>query len=136
MTFALHAFLGPDAPEMSNESLAADLRELFEDEAGFTLQWERLPFSKGPTLALRWGAWLTRVAYEESQTVAEDARFVHAMTGGSVPIDLSAATRRVRVVFGDDDAREYTDQIISLMDYLSEIKGAIVYDPQQADVLR
>ena len=136
MTFTLHAFLGPDSPGISNESLAADLRELFEDAAGFTLQWERLPFSKGPTLALRWGAWLTRVAYEESETVAEDARFVHRLIGGSVPFDLSAVARRIRVVFGDDDAREYTNQIVDLMVYLEEIEGAIVFDPQQGDVTR
>ena len=136
MTFALHAFLGPDSPEISNESLAADLRELFEDAAGFTLQWERLPFSRGPTLALRWGAWLTRVAYEENETVAEDARFVHRTIGGSVPFDLLAVARRVRVVFGDDDAREYTNQISSLMVYLEEIEGAIVFDPQQGGVMR
>lgn len=35
------------------------------------------------------------------------------------------------MVFGNDDEQHYTNQIIYLMDFLREIRGIVVYDPQQ-----
>ena len=136
MTFALYALLGPDSPELSSDSLAADLRALFGEEDNFSVEVERLPFAKGPTLALRWGAWLARVSYEEGERVVEDSRFIQHTVGGSAPFDLSVISRRIRVVFGDDDERVHTNQMIFLVDYLQAIDGVVLFDPQQAELMR
>ena len=53
----------------------------------------------------------------------------------STILDLSKINKRVRLVIGDDDDRQYTNQIIYLIDYFKEINGTVIYDPQQNDVL-
>ena len=135
MTFVLHAFLGPDSPGTSNDLLAADLRTLFADEDEFCLTWEQLPFAKAPTLALRWGNWLARVAYEEGERVTQDGAYARGVVGQSAPFDLSQVTSRVRVVFASDDDRTHTNQIVGLMDFLLQLRGAAVFDPQQGDIV-
>jgi hypothetical protein len=135
LTFALHAFLGPNSPAVSNESLAADLGALFGNDEGFSLQWELLPFAKAPTLALRWEDWLARVAYEEGEKVARDGAYAREIVGESAPFDLLESTRRVRVVFGSDDDRVRTNEMVWLVDYLLRIEGVAVFDPQQGDIM-
>lgn len=47
-----------------------------------------------------------------------------------VPFDISSISRRIRVVFSDGYDLEYTEQMVSMIDFLSKIDGAFVYDPQ------
>ncbi|WP_013208544.1 hypothetical protein [Ralstonia solanacearum] len=66
--FSLYALLGKNSPSLSNESLVIGLKQYFRDAADFSLAFERLPFAKHDTLALRWGNWLVRVSYEEGES--------------------------------------------------------------------
>lgn len=135
MPFALYALFGERAPHMSNESLASDLQSFFKDEDGFSLEFEQLPFARGKTLALRWGRWLVRVSYEDGKNVEADSQEIQKIVGASAPFDLARINRRVRVVFGDDDAQEYTNQIIYLTDFLRAIPGVVIFDPQQNNLV-
>jgi hypothetical protein len=81
------------------------------------------------------GDWLARVAYEEGEKVARDGAFVREIGGESAPFDLLQATRRVRVVFGNDDDRARTNEMIWLVDYLRRIDGVALFDPQQGDFI-
>ncbi|MGD7160102.1 hypothetical protein ACQCSS_24980, partial [Ralstonia pseudosolanacearum] len=101
----------------------------------FSLKFERLPFAKHDTLALRWGSWLVRVSYEEGDHVKADSATIQAWLGKRSPTDLSTIDRRVRVVFGADEDRVYTNQIIYLMDFLREIEDCVVVDPGKRDLL-
>lgn len=121
---------------MSNESLANELREYFANQENFSLKFERLPFAKTDTLALRWGSWLIRVAYEEGSRIQDESAQIQEILGDRSPRELSSIDRRVRVVFGDDDDREYTNQIIDMMQFLQDIPGSIVFDPQQNDSMQ
>jgi hypothetical protein len=134
--FSLYALLGEGAPAISTESLAAELGSLFRDEQGFSLQYEQLPFAKHKSLTLRWGTWLARLSYEEGKKVVEDSAEISRILGPAAPPKLAGIDKRIRAVFGDDDAREYTNQTIHLMDFLHGIKGAIVFDPQQKDIIQ
>jgi hypothetical protein len=133
--FSIYALLGETAPSISNESLASDLNRFFRDEKDFKLQLELLPFSK-KSVALRWGNWLARISYEEGENVAQDSREVSKIVGAAVGQNLRTINRRIRVVFGDDDTQEYTNQIICLLDFLRGIEGAILFDPQQGDLFK
>lgn len=133
MIFSLYALLNADAEPMSNDSLAADLTHYFRNEEGFVLKFEQLPFKGNKTLALWWDNWLVRVSYEEGQEVVDDFVEIQKRTGATSGIDVSHITRRIRLVFGDDDAQQYTNQVIYLIDFLKEIRGVIIYDPQQND---
>jgi hypothetical protein len=121
---------------MTNESLASDLKSFFSKERDFSIQFEQLPFAKHKTLALRWGAWLVRVHYEEAANVTQDSAEIGKIVGSAAPYDLAGITRRIRVVFSDGDLREYTNQIICLMDFLREIPGAVLFDPQRRDLIK
>lgn len=133
MTFSLYALLSDEAPPMSNESLAEDLKTYFRNEEGFLLQFEQLPFTSNKTLALRWDSWLVRVSYEEGKEVTDDAVEIQKRTAATSGMDVSATRRRIRLVFGDDDAQQYTNQVIYLIDFLKEIPGVVIFDPQQND---
>jgi hypothetical protein len=134
--FSLYALLGEGAPAITTESLGAELQTLFRDEQGFSLQYEQLPFAKHKSVTLRWGTWMARLSYEEGKKVVEDSAEISRTLGAAAPPKLAAIDKRIRAVFADDDAREYTDQTVDLMEFLRNIKGAIVFDPQQKDILQ
>jgi hypothetical protein len=136
MTFSIYALLGEEAPAMTNESLASDLKSFFCKENDFSIQFEQLPFAKHKTLALWWGTWLVRVHYEEGDNVARDSAEISKIVGPACPHDLASRSRRIRIVFGDDDTGEYTNQVIYLMDFFREIPGTIMFDPQQRDLIK
>ncbi|KMW44347.1 hypothetical protein PQH03_20440 [Ralstonia insidiosa] len=135
MTFSLLALLTEQSPVISNESLADELKAYFENEEDFSLKFERLPFAKTDTLALRWGNWLMRVAYEEGSRIQDESAQIQEILGKRSPRELSGIDRRVRVVFADDNDREYTNQIVDMMQFLQDIEGSIVFDPQKNDLM-
>ncbi|KVZ48063.1 hypothetical protein WL17_28705 [Burkholderia ubonensis] len=120
---------------MTNESLAADLRHFFRNEEGFSLQFEKLPFVKHETLALRWDKWLVRVFYEEGARVVQDSEEISRVVGAAAPPGLARIGRRIRIVFRDYDDDTYTNQVAFMMDFLREIPGSILFDPQQRDLI-
>ena len=136
MTFALYALLGEQAPAFTNESLASDLGDFFRHEEDLSIKFELLPFAKNKTLALWWGAWLVRVCYEEGTNVAQDSAQINKIVGSTAPCDLSNIARRIRVVFGNDDTREYENHIIGMMDFLRVIPGVVIFDPQQRSLMK
>jgi hypothetical protein len=136
MTFSLYALLPDGAPDFTNESLAVDLGDFFRGEEGFSVQFENLPFAKSNTLALRWSDWLVRVSYEEGPQVAQDSVEIAKIVNPTESQDFSRIYRRIRAVFGDDDGRNHTNQIISFMDFIQAIPSVIIYDPQQRDLVK
>lgn len=134
MTFSLYVLLNNEASEISNESLAKNLSEYFKNEIDFSVEFEQIPFTKDRTVALHWGPWLVRIAYEEGLQVTHDSLEIQSRLQSTI-LDLSKINKRVRLVISDDDDRQYTNQIIYLIGYFKEIKGTVIYDPQQNDVL-
>lgn len=78
---------------------------------------------------------MVRVSYEEGPEVTDDACVIQKRLGATAGIDVAGIDRRIRVVFGDDDAQQYTNQVIYLIDFLKGIAGVAIYDPQQNDFL-
>lgn len=135
MTFSMYALLGDEAPSITNESLADELKLYFRDEANFSLEFEALPFAAKDTLALRWDDWLVRVAYEEGDNVLQDSVDISNLIGSSAPFDVSAIARRIRLVFSSDEGNEHTNQILYLVDFLRDKRGVVLFDPQQRDLV-
>lgn len=132
MNFSLYGLLGDKTPTISNESLAEELNALFADEEGFSIQFEKLPFSTTKTLALRWNSWLIRVSYEEGEFVRKDSQEIQILQSSNNALinDVSQIERRIRVVFGNNDTLEHTNKIIYLIDFLKNIKGILIFNPQ------
>jgi hypothetical protein len=135
MTYALYAFLGEESPEVTIESLAADFERYFEKSPNFSIEFEQLPFKKSRSLALRWRGWLARVHYEEGARALEDSAEISRILGSVAPGHLSNIDRRVRIYCGDDDGKEFTNQVVRLMEFVENMPGAIVFDPQQNKIL-
>ena len=93
MTFALYGLLTNEAPEVSIESLARDLKNYLKNE-NFLLQREKLPFAKTETLALKLDNWLARVSYEEGNAVEADSLEIQERTKYFNSSDLSRINRR------------------------------------------
>jgi hypothetical protein len=134
--FALYALLTDEAPAISNETLARDLQQWFKNHTDFWIKTEKLPFGNRENLILRWPSWGIRVAYEEGEKVESDSVEIQKLLASAAPCDLSRFRRRVRVVFGDDDGREHTNETIHMMDFLQRIPGAVVFDPQQNEIAK
>jgi len=135
MGFPLYALLGDVAPKISNESLATDLRDMFGSDSNFSLEFEKLPFKKNKSLALRWGKWRVSIAYEEGADVLADSAEIQKIVGSSAPYDLSGIGRRIRAVFANDPQREHTNEIVRVMDFLRKIEGAVLYDAKQKELV-
>lgn len=135
MTFSFYALLGKSSPQISNDSLAINLQEYFRNEEFFSLEFETLPFAATQTLFLHFGEWGARVCYEEGQDITGDSVEIGRIVASSAPWDLAQADRRIRVVCGDDPNKTHTNQMIYLMEFLNEIPGAVIFDPQRNDLL-
>jgi hypothetical protein len=136
MTFTVYALLKDTAPQLSNDTLAEDLKRHFRNEEGFSLTFEQLPFASDKSLALRWNDWLVRISYEEGQEVLNDSLEIQRRTAADSANDVSGISRRIRVVFGSDDAQEHTNEMIYVLDYLKELDGVVIFDPQQNDFIQ
>ena len=133
MAFVLYGLLGEEAPDVSIDSLATDLRTFFSQTQGFGLEFEADPFDPlRRNLVLSWGAWWVRVFYETGPEVLADSITIEAMAGEESPKRrIAQIGRRIRVLFADDEGREHTNQIVFVMDFLSAIPGITVFDPQR-----
>jgi hypothetical protein len=132
---SLYAMLGEGAPAVSSEWMAAELVSLFVNWEGFSWEYSQLPLAKHKSVALRWGKWLVRFNYEEGKFVAAESAEISKILGPAAPPNLACIDKRIRVVFHDDPAREYTDQGIEIIEFLRGIKGAIVFDPQRKNIM-
>ncbi len=86
-------------------------------------------------MILRWDLWRIRIAYQEGDAVSEETTQIRKVLGPGAPDQLPGMRRKINVVFGDDNDREYTNQIIYVMDFLRALPGVILFDPQQSNFL-
>jgi hypothetical protein len=107
----------------------------FRNATEFSLEFEEIPLTGDTVLNLRFGEWHASVSYEDDEVVNEDSIEIQKRTVALKRHDVSDVTRRIRVLFGDDDDKKHTNEIVYLMDFLGEIDGIIIYDPQQNDFL-
>ncbi|WP_046656067.1 hypothetical protein [Lysobacter capsici] len=135
MSFVLYALLGEDAPTTSIEQIDTELRRCFDQENDMVVQFEVLLFATERSLRLRWPGWAVLVCYEEGTSVLADSREIQSIAGTPDIPDLSDIGRRIRVVFGSDDSRVYTNQMIWMMEYLCGIEGAFVFDPLRKEII-
>ncbi len=134
--FTMLALLMPDAPDVPLEALETTLRELFGRNPGFTLEYETLPFKKTPSIIVRWPGWWVRLFLETGQKAIDGARDIADILGDAAPVGLTQSDRRFRVVFYDDPGEDFINHMVEIMTMLEEIDGAVVFDPQQNDLMR
>jgi hypothetical protein len=132
MALELYGLLGDEAPDLTLDTLAADLRKFFARTEGFHLEREDDPFDPSlKNLLLTWGSWWTRVFYDVGPDVAAASSEIAELAGEDGKAKISQIDRRIRVLFADDVDRVYTNHVIFMMDFLGSIPGVKVFDPHQ-----
>jgi hypothetical protein len=131
MSFVLYTLLTDDSLEITNDFLIDEVNTLLGGWSRFTIQLEQLPFANSTNLFVQWADWYVRLCYEEGEQVFEDSKEIQRRVGMATTPNVSEVKRRIRVVFGDDPNLDYTDHMVTIMDFLCKLQGAIVYDPQQ-----
>jgi hypothetical protein len=133
--FSVYALLGDTSAPLSDQLLFEQLSAYFARHEQLSLSWNTLPFGRGRQLLLHWPSWTVSVIYEESDSVAKDSGEIQRRLGAAAPYDLSGIRRRIRVVFADDNTREHTDLAVLMLDFLTDIPGAVVFDAQQNKIM-
>jgi hypothetical protein len=133
--FVLYGLLGDASPPFSDEILSRELSRYFSGDERVSVSSRALPFGGRRVVVLSWPSWQIRVAYEEGDSVAKDSAEIRRRLGAAAPSGLPGIRKRIRAVFGDDDGREYTNEAIEMMQFLTAIPGAVVFDPQQNDIV-
>jgi len=133
--WSVYALLTDEAPPIDTAWLMQECTDVF-GLRGCTIRQYLLPFTRWPSVDLRWGDWLARLTYEKSEAVLADARTIRELVRDELPDGASAAAigrcdRRIRVVFGDDPGRDYTNHMIEILGLLEDIPGALLFDAER-----
>ncbi|WP_193726612.1 hypothetical protein [Paenibacillus guangzhouensis] len=134
--FVIHAYLAKSSNPYSHERLASELSAYFDFETknGLEIGASANPFTKQKYLILRWPGWNFSAHFETGHNVAADANYIASVTKDCPP-EIKDCTERIRFVFSSDDGRDFTDHIISAIDYLVAIPGAIIFDESQEAII-
>ena len=93
---------------------------------------EQDPFNPSEkNLHLTWDDWWARVFLESGPEVLTHSAEIAQSATPDRQEKIGRIRRRVRVLFADDRNREFTNHVIFMMDFLGEIPGVAIYDPQQ-----
>ncbi len=133
--FVLYGLLGDGSPRFSGDILSQELARHFGGDERLSFSLRTLPFGGGQSVVLNWPSWQITAAYEEDDRVAEDSAEIHRRLGAAAPAGLPDIRKRIRAVFGDDDRRQYTNETIRMLEFMTAIPGAVVFDPQQNDIV-
>jgi hypothetical protein len=135
MAHQIRYFLGDPNVEVDLESLATGLADYFSDVEGLTLEISDNPADpNGRHLKLRWGNWSMSVYYEDGDEVLEDAMHVATLADAERRSSIEKIDRRIRVWFGTDTSREFTNHMIWMMEYMEQIPGVIAYDETEDEI--
>lgn len=125
--------------DKETEFTVADLKEkfttYFSNTVDFSIEYEEAQFDGDEkNLVLRWGDWWTRVFYETGSYVHDDSIEIAEVMVQKCSIDgLSDVDKRIRVLFFDDNDKKYTNEILYIIEFLEDLPGVIVYDPNRIE---
>ena len=134
--FVLYGLLGEGAPPFTDEVLLRELGRSFGGDGRLSVSSRALPFGGRRSVVLSWPSWQVSVTYEEGDLVAEDSAEIYRRLGAAAPRGLPGIRNRIRAVFGDDDGRHYTNEAVQVLQFLTAIPGAVVFDLQHNDIIR
>ncbi|MCE2596387.1 hypothetical protein K6Y31_16440 [Motilimonas cestriensis] len=136
MSFNLLGLITDGSCQLNIEKLSEQLSSFFKETENFSIEYEDDPFEEeSQNLLLRWGDWWIRVFFESGELVAQSSCEIAEILPPNSVEGLSGVDKRVRVLFADDEQREFTNEILYMMVFLETIPGTIIYDPQKNELL-
>jgi len=120
-----------DLPDI--DAIARRIVDL-SNTAGAVVSDDLCPFD-GERLGIRvnWPSWWIIAMARHGPDVTSDAAAIakSRATPAEVRRRLDGCDQSVRVIFGPDDERLFTDTILEVAEYLNELSDSRTYDPQQ-----
>jgi hypothetical protein len=136
MAFSLLCPIIDVSTGMDIDSLERGLREYFRGIQGWSLEFDDDPFDDDSRhLVLRWPDWWVMFFVESGDEVLSEAQEMAQCATEEWRSAVASSSRRIRVVFADDDQRVYTNEIIYVMEFLETIEGVRVFDPQRGEFM-
>ncbi len=131
MAYELIALM-TDESDLDLEGLMHLLREVFATVPGAVVSTAEYPLTGGRYVAVQWGDWSFRLAYEDGPHVREEAGEIAEMYAGSRPDRglIAGCRRRISMAADDDPGMDHFNDYCFIMQRLGEQAGVILFDPQ------
>lgn len=127
---ALFVFLPVEMPAYSLDQLKDEIAPLFGSEPALSITTPSHPFTGETYLHFGWGsAWGFSAFVESGPEVVEDAERIQKKNRGVFAQGLPS--NRIRLSFGLDQSKDFTNHFIWVWEHFSAIPGAVVYDLTQ-----
>lgn len=136
-SWSLEAFLEAEKNSVELDKVVCGCIEATGDK-NVVLKDHLSPFNqKKIGVRIEWQGWFIIVMVRNDSSVAEDALELSKSraTPASIKARLVNCNQSVRVIFGPDDTKDFTNYVIDISEFLEELSSGLVYDPRQKKVL-
>lgn len=130
MSLSFYALLPPDQKAFSLEQILEAVTPLLSTQANPSFEFEEPPFGGDKNLLVELPGWWVRFFSEHDDDVLSDSAHIADSTAGG-PSWAKGCGNRIRVLFGEDPTRAYTNEILFISDWLTQAAKAAVYVPEE-----
>jgi hypothetical protein len=132
-SWSLEAFLEAEKNSVELDKVVCGCIEATGDK-NVVLKDHLFPFNQEKIgVRIEWQGWFTIVMVRNDPSVADDALELSKSraTPALIKTRLVNCNQSVRVIFGPDNTKDFTNYVIDISEFLKELSSGLVYDPQQ-----
>jgi hypothetical protein len=130
MSFSLYCLMSSELNSLSLKVIEQQLKYRFSKTSNFRIEYEEDPFDPlEKRLLLSWGKWWIRVFFDVGLNVLEYSKELSKYANAEDIDKLSKADISIRVLFYDDDEKEFTDESVIMLDYLESFSEVLTFNP-------
>ena len=132
-SWSLEAFLDSESGYVDLDKMVCDCIEATGDK-NVVLKDHVNPISKKKIgVRVEWTGWFIILMLRDDESVASDAIDLSRSksTSEAIKSRLTNCNQSVRVIFGQDDAKQFTNHIIHIAELLKKLSSDCVYDSSQ-----
>ena len=130
MSFSLYCLMNSELNSLSLNVIEQQLRYWFSKTSNFHIEYEGDPFDPlEKRLLLSWGKWWIRVFFEVGLNVLEYSKELSKYANTEDLDKLSKADMSIRVLFYEDDEKEFTNESVIMLDYLENFSEVLIFNP-------
>ncbi|MEJ5152526.1 hypothetical protein [Comamonas sp. MYb396] len=130
MSLSFYALLPPNQKAFSLEQIQEALAPLLSSQSKPSFDFEDSPFGGKKNLLVVLPGWWVRFFKEQDEYVLSDSAHIAEITAGA-PSWVKSCGNRIRVLFGEDPSRTYTNEVLFISDWLTQEAKAAVYVPEE-----
>lgn len=130
MSFSLYCLMSSELNSLSLKVIEQQLKYRFSKTSNFRIEYEEDPFDPlEKRLLLSWGKWWIRVFFEIGLNALEYSKDLSKYANAEDLDKLSKADMSIRVLFYDDDEKQFTNEAVIMLDYLESFSEVLMFNP-------